>query len=286
MSDPAAVPAQRTEATTAPAVPAVDQYQVADDAWLIRNLYPAGPGVFLPVNSMVIRGEQPIVVDTGAPIYRERVLQQVFSLVDPEDIRWIYLSHDDGDHIGALHELLDAAPNATLVGNFFLTERLALEHALPIERMIWLGPGDVLDAGDRRLHLVVPPIFDGPATRALFDERSRVLWSVDTFAALASGASPERDDVPDELYDETFRLLNSLISPWHQWLDEAKYSRHVDSVARLEPVATASAHGPVLRGAAITDAFDRVRAMAGQPIVQPPGQETLDEMIAQVTAAV
>jgi glyoxylase-like metal-dependent hydrolase (beta-lactamase superfamily II) len=24
----------------------------------------------------------------------------VFSLVDPEDVRWIFLSHDDGDHIG------------------------------------------------------------------------------------------------------------------------------------------------------------------------------------------
>ena len=42
----------------------------------------------------------------------------------------------------------------------------------------------------------------------------------------------------------------------HQWLDADKYGRHVDRVASLEPVATASAHGPVLRGAAIEDAFD------------------------------
>jgi hypothetical protein len=126
----------------------------------------------------------------------------------------------------------------------------------------------------------VPPIFDGPTTRALFAAKSRVLWSVDSFAALTPGSGHEVTDLPADLYDETFRLLNSLISPWHQWLDPARYAAHVTAVEALEPVATASAHGPVLRGAAIGDAFDRVRAMAGQPIVPPPGQETLEEMLA------
>jgi glyoxylase-like metal-dependent hydrolase (beta-lactamase superfamily II) len=64
---------------------------------------------------MVLRGAEPVVVDTGAPIHRDSVLQQVFSLVEPEDVRWIYLSHDDGDHTGALHELLAECPNAPMV---------------------------------------------------------------------------------------------------------------------------------------------------------------------------
>lgn len=275
MTTSATVPTQRT-ATLVP-------HRIADDTWLVRNLHPAGPDVFLPVNSMVIRGQQPVVVDTGAPIHRSSVLDQVFSLVEPEDVRWVYLSHDDGDHTGALHEVLERCSNATLVVNFFITERLALERALPLDRLVWLGPEDSLDVGDRRLHLVVPPIFDGPTTRALFDDRTRVLWSVDSFAALTPGGA-EGEEQPPDLYDETFRLLNSLVSPWHQWLDAAKYGRHVRRVAALEPVATASAHGPVLRGPAIDDAFARVMAMAGQPITPPPGQETLEEMLAAVTA--
>ena len=268
-----------------PLVPDVAPHRVAPDTWLIPNLYAAGPDVFLPVNSMVILGQEPIVVDTGAPIHTDSWFRQVFSLVDPEDIRWIYLSHDDGDHIGSLHRLLELAPNATLVVNFFITERLALEKELPLERMVWLGPDDALDAGDRRLHLIVPPIFDGPTTRALYDERTSVLWSVDSFAAMTPGAVFDVGDVPSDLYDETFTLLNSLISPWHQWLDPAKYARHVDRVEGLRPAAVASARAPVLTGAAIPDAFARVRAMAGRPIVQPPGQGLLDELIAEVVAA-
>jgi flavorubredoxin len=271
-------------AALAPTVPSVAPHRITADTFLIPNLAHVGPDTYLPVNSMVILGQEPIIVDTGAPIHTESWFSQVFSLVDPEDIRWIYLSHDDGDHMGSLHRLLEIAPNARLVVNFFITERLALEKALPLERMVWLGPGDHLDAGDRRLHLVVPPIFDGPTTRALFDERSEVLWAVDSFAAMAPGAVHEFEDLPPDLYDETFRLLNSLVSPWHQWLDSTRYARHVDDLEGLQPKAVASAHGAVLRGPAITDAFARVRAMAGQPIVQPPGQALLDELVASIVA--
>lgn len=140
-------------------------------------------------------------------------------------------------------------------------------------------------AGDRRLRLVLPPIFDGPTTRGLYDERTGVLWSVDSFAALTTGAVHQVEELPKDLYDESFAMFNSLVSPWHQWLDPVAYNRHVDTVEALRPRVVASAHGPILRGGDIHDAFDRVRAMAGQPRVMPPGQPVLDELLASLIAA-
>ncbi|MGQ0574306.1 MAG: MBL fold metallo-hydrolase [Pseudonocardia sp.] len=254
---------------------------IAPETWLIPNMVPAD-GNYLMVNSLLIRGDEPTIVDTGAPVHRENWLEQVFSLVEPEDVRWVFLSHDDGDHTGGLNDVLAACPNATLVTNFFATERLALEpdRALPIERSRWLEPGESFDAGDRRFRMVLPPIFDGPATRGLFDERTGVLWAVDSFAALTTGEVYHRADLPDDLYDESFALFNSLVSPWHQWLDPVRYGRHVNSIAALGASTVASAHGPVHSGDAIADAFDRVRAMAGSPRVMPPGQSLLDEIVA------
>jgi glyoxylase-like metal-dependent hydrolase (beta-lactamase superfamily II) len=49
------------------------------------------------------------VVATGAPLFRERWLESVGSVVDPADVRWVFLSHDDGDHIGNLASILDVA---------------------------------------------------------------------------------------------------------------------------------------------------------------------------------
>jgi len=266
-------------------VPVTEPVQLAPDTFLITNMAQLGPSEFLPVNSMLIRGEQPIIVDTGAPIHRKLWLDQVFNLVDPEDVRWVFLSHDDGDHTGALHDVLDLAPNATLVTNFFATDRLALERPLPLRRIIWREPTEYFDAGDRRLRLVLPPIFDGPTTRGLVDESTGVMWAVDSFAALAPGVVHHVEDIPKNMYDETFALVNSLISPWHQWLDPVRYNRHVDGVEAHRPRVVATAHGPVLTGSAIHDAFDRVRGMAGEPIVPRPGQSVLDELLAQVLAS-
>jgi flavorubredoxin len=179
---------------------------------------------------------------------------------------------------------MERCPNAILVANFFITERMALERPLDICRMRWVGPGESFEAGDRRLHLVVPPIFDGPTTRGLYDEKTGVLWAVDSFAALVPGAVHDSRDIPRPLFEETFPLLNSLVSPWHQWFDPLRYCRHVDAVEGLGLLAVASAHGPVLSGSAIPDAFERVRAMAGQPIVAPPGQPLLDERVAAALA--
>ena len=269
-----------------PSVPHTEPYRITSDTWLITNLIPAGPDAYIGMNSMVIRGEQPIIVDTGTHLHREQWFRQVLSLVEPEDVRWVFLSHDDGDHVGNLHELLQMCPNATVVANFFMTERMSVEqHPLPIDRMCWLGPGEALDAGDRRLRLVVPPIFDGPTTRALYDEKTSVLWSVDSFASMTPGPVFDAADIPADMYDAGFALLNSLISPWHQFLDVARYRKHCDAVQSLAPLATASAHGPVLRGDAIASAFERVRAMAGAPIMEPPGQSMLEEIVAASLAA-
>jgi flavorubredoxin len=230
---------------------------------------------------MVIRGAEPVIVDTGAPVHRDAWLDKVFSVVEPDDVRWIFLSHDDPDHTGGLLDVLERCANATLVTNFFSVERLALEKpALPLGRMRWIEPGGSLDAGDRTLHLFRPPIFDGPTTRGLFDPTTATTWIVDSFACLLPEPILDVRDLPRGYLAENLPLVNSMVSPWHEWLDAAAYRRHVDNIEAFGILTAASAHGPVLTGDAVHEAFDLVRALAGQPPILGPGQELLDELVA------
>ena len=123
------------------------------------------------------------------------------------------------------------------------------------------------------------------------NRRSRLpVWAdADTSEVLISRFAYVFVQPPGSLYqpilhlnaiDGSFELFNSLVSPWHQWLDVSTYSRHVASIEAMAPTTIASAHGPVLRGESIPRAFDKVRAMAGRPNATPPGQETLDAMLA------
>jgi flavorubredoxin len=271
---------------TTPPVPRPEPVEVAPETFLIPHGVPAQPGTVLPVNSLVIRADEPVVVDTGAPVHLATWREMVFSLVDPEDVRWVFLSHDDGDHRGGLRTVLEECPNATLVTNWFTVERVALEEELPLDRMIWREALDSFDAGDRTLHLVLPPVFDGPTTRGLLDPTTGVLWAVDSFAALGDGSGPWVEDVPVELYDQTFRDLASFVSPWHQWLDPDRYARHVRQVRAFGARVVASAHGPVhTRPETIEDAFARTIELAGAEPSTTPRQAVLDEILAAATAS-
>ena len=64
-----------------------------------------GLGV-LPVNAFLLHGTQPLLVDTGLPQSSQEFLTVLGDLVDPADLRWIWLSHPDRDHTGSLYELL------------------------------------------------------------------------------------------------------------------------------------------------------------------------------------
>ena len=100
--------------------------RIAAGTYLIRPLGQApGAPVAMHVNSMVIQGAEPTIVDCSAALLREQWREQVFSLVDPVDVRWIFLSHDDTDHTGNLELTLEMCPNATLVTSWFANERMA-----------------------------------------------------------------------------------------------------------------------------------------------------------------
>jgi flavorubredoxin len=255
-------------------------HPVADDTFLVPTLVAEPSGAYVAANSLVIRGAEPVIVDTGCSLVRDEWLATVFSIVDPEDVRWVFISHDDHDHIGNLEQVLEMCPKATLVGNWSMTSRLSGDVPLPMDRMRWLDQDEAFDAGDRTLHLVRPPLFDSPSTRGLFDPVTGVLWAVDSFGSLLQGNVLEADDVDPDLFAESFDAMNIWNTPWLEWVDTERFGRHMEATASLPIAALASAHGPVLRGDRIDDAFARTAALAAQPFLPTPGQAMLDELLA------
>src|SRR4051812_20068477 len=97
--------------------------RIAAETFVIHDHQGEGEGpVSVPLNSMVIRAVEAIVVDTGMADNRDQFLADVFSLVEPEDIRWVFISHDEVDHTGNLNALIDR----------FMTERTGQSLAVPL----------------------------------------------------------------------------------------------------------------------------------------------------------
>ena len=254
---------------------------IGKDTYLIRSMFGEGEApVAVYVNSMVITGPEPIVVDTGTVANREQWMNDVFSLVEPEDIRYIFLSHDDHDHVGNLVPLMQAAPQATLITTWFSLERMAGDLHIPLDRVRWLYDGDSFEAGGRTLAVVRPPLYDAPTTRGLYDPASGVYWAVDTYGTPVLAPADDVADLDPGFWEEGFVGLNRMNSPWHEIVDPALFGKQVDRIERLVPTVLASAHGPVITGANVAEAQRKMRRLAGGIPTPLPTQATLDELIA------
>ena len=88
------------------------------------------PGIgFLPVNTFVLHAEQPVVVDTGLSTPDKDFVTELSRVIDPADVRWIWLTHPDRDHTGGLWQLLEAAPQARLITTFIGVGIMSTEWA-------------------------------------------------------------------------------------------------------------------------------------------------------------
>src|SRR5258708_1007392 len=126
-------------------------FQIADDWYVVPTHLPVPSVGLLPMNTMVIRSREPVLVDTNCPVFRDEYLEAVFSLVEPRDVRWIFLSHDDRDHSGNLAVVLERCPNARVITSFVGVGRLSEEWSVPLERVHFLNPDETIDVGDRTL---------------------------------------------------------------------------------------------------------------------------------------
>ncbi|XVV06246.1 MBL fold metallo-hydrolase [Actinosynnema sp. CA-248983] len=263
--------------TTTQSFSLLQPYEIADETFVIPWALEAPPVGHFPMNSMVIRGPEPILVDTGAPAVRAQWLEAAWSVVDPLDVRWIFLTHDDRDHAGNLLAVLAACPNATLLTTWFSIGRMAEEWEIPINRCRFMTDGDTIDAGDRVLVAKRPPLYDNPTTRALFDSKTNVLWAVDTFATNVPTPVPETAELsPEEFRDGQF-FGGRLVAPWVALLDTRKFGAVVNYFQRLDAEVIAGCHCPVLRGPHIPEAYDLLRQLPGIPPWTEFTQSDLDQ---------
>jgi len=116
---------------------------------LTSNLVLPGIGV-LPVNALVLRAEEPVLVDSGLGVDSAELVDAVASIVDLTAPRWVWLTHDGADHTGRIARVLELAPQARLVTHGIGALRLSTWARIPLERVHAIRPGDRLPAGDAR----------------------------------------------------------------------------------------------------------------------------------------
>ncbi|AHK34787.1 flavodoxin [Rhodococcus opacus PD630] len=242
------------------------------------------PGIgHLPVNAYVLHAAEPVVVDTGLSLPGRGFMDALGSVLDPADVEWIWLTHPDRDHTGALFDLLDAAPRARLITTFAGVGIMSCARPVPMDRVYLLNPGQSLDVGDRTLTALRPPLFDNPSTVGFYDDRSEACFSSDCFEApMETAELATANDVgysAPSAVRAAQHLWATVDSPWVHLVDEAKFLRTVAAVRALDPRWILSTHLPPADGRTAEFLDMLAEAPKSDPFIGPD-QAALEQMLA------
>jgi flavorubredoxin len=102
----------------------LDPYPIGRDTHVLPTVWPVPTVGILPINAFLIHAAEPVLVDTGTATVGDAFVDALTGLVKLQDLRWIWLTHEDRDHTGSLRRLLELAPRATVLTTFMAVGRL------------------------------------------------------------------------------------------------------------------------------------------------------------------
>lgn len=200
----------------------------------------------LPATAFHVDGDEPMLIDTGIPPFADGFMQTLRAISDPSRLRWIFMTHFDPDHTGALTQVLEAAPAATILTTVLGRAKLGISGG-PAERVQLVAPGETLQIGRRSMTVFRPPIYDAPETLGLFDIGERVLFCADTFGALQDAPAEFAEEIsPEALHRGMTGWLNVDV-PHLGEFEQSRFVRRMEEIAALSPKLTLSAHLPPCR---------------------------------------
>jgi flavorubredoxin len=261
----------------------VRSYKAASDIEVLTTEFPI-PGLGLvPVNAFVIKGSEPILVDTGVTVGTGEFMHALRSVIDPADLKWIWLTHTDADHIGSLHQLLAENPRIRVITTFLGVGIMSLSAPLPMDRVYLVNPGEKITIDGRTLTAVKLPVFDNPSTTGFYDDKSGTFFSSDCFGALLSAVPQSAAELSDRDLREGQITWATIDSPWLHKADKGAFAKELDSIRKMAPRMILSSHLPAAPG----NMTERLLAsLAAAPAAQPfvgPDQSALEQMLKQMT---
>nr|WP_250125433.1 diflavin flavoprotein [Chroococcidiopsis sp. CCMEE 29] len=132
-------------------------------------------------NSFLIQGEHTALVDTSHEKFRQLYLSTLKDLINPAEIDYIIISHTEPDHSGLVKDILQLAPEATVVGSKVALQFLEDMVHQPFKRQI-VKNGDRLDLGNgHEIEFVSAPNLHWPDTMFSYDRKTQILYTCDAF---------------------------------------------------------------------------------------------------------
>ncbi|HEY9608923.1 diflavin flavoprotein [Allocoleopsis sp.] len=193
-------------------------------------------------NSFLIRGEKTALVDTSHEKFRQLYLDTLTGQINPAEIDYLIISHTEPDHSGLVKDVLQLAPQVTVVGSKVAIQFLEDLVHQPFERRI-VKNGDQLDLGNGHvLEFVNAPNLHWPDTIFTYDAGTQVMFTCDAFGLHYCS---------DSTFDEDLRTIEPDYRFYYDCLMAPNARSVLSALKRMDQLGevtmVANGHGPLLR---------------------------------------
>jgi flavorubredoxin/flavin reductase (DIM6/NTAB) family NADH-FMN oxidoreductase RutF len=193
-------------------------------------------------NSFLIRGEKIALVDTSHEKFRQLYLDTLKGLINPTEIDYLIISHTEPDHSGLVKDVLQLAPQITVVASKVAIQFLEDFVHQPFERLI-VKNGDQLDLGKGHvLEFVNAPNLHWPDTIFSYDAGTQVMFTCDAFGLHYCS---------DSTFDEDLSAIEPDYRFYYECLMAPNARSVLSALKRMDQLGEvtmiANGHGPLLR---------------------------------------
>ena len=193
-------------------------------------------------NSFLIRGEKTALVDTSHEKFRQLYLDTLKGLINPAEIDYLIISQTEPDHSGLVKDVLQLAPQVTVVGSKVAIQFLEDFVHQPFDRLV-VKNGDKLDLGKGHvLEFVNAPNLHWPDTIFSYDAGTQVMFTCDAFGLHYCS---------DSTFDEDLRAIEPDYRFYYDCLMAPNARSVLSALKRMDQLGevsmVANGHGPLLR---------------------------------------
>ncbi len=212
--------------------------------WQIRDFHGYDAARGSTYNAYLVRDQRTALIDAVRGPFAEQLLANVAALSDPARVAYVVCNHAEPDHSGALPQVMQALPQATLLCDARCLTALAQHYDTSGWRIEVVAGGQTIALGRRTLQFMETPMAHWPESMFTYVPEEKLLFSMDVFGQHYATAERFDDEVPaDVLRDEAKTYYANILMPYG-----AAVGRSLEKLSGVDIRLIAPSHGVAWRG--------------------------------------
>jgi flavorubredoxin len=217
---------------------------------------------------LITHRDEGVLLDPGGFGVMPRVLAEMLRYIEPNQIKGIFLSHQDPDIVGGLSTWMELIYSPIFVSSIWIRflphyglKDMARFVGVPNEGMVWN------DGSEFSLKIVPAHFLHSEGQINVYDPISKILFTGDIGAAMLS-------DDEDYIFVDDFEAHIPHIEAFHRryMCSNKAILCWLETIKELDIEILAPQHGPIYRGKSVQAFFDWFRKLqCGVDLMQPFG---------------